>query len=304
MKKYRPKILIITPEVTYLPENSGVLSSYLSAKAGGLADVSAMLIKELFDMGVDVHVLIPDYRKIFQNQVGSLSTLYNEQLKIYMENLCDQRVHLAQDRAFYHRNSIYSFYRSENLKVSLAFQREAINHVIPMVRPDLVHLNDWMTGLIPGYLRKRNVPSLFTIHNIHTATATLAEIEDNGIDAVEFWDCLYFKEYPSSYEEIRNRVDVDFLASGIFASHFVNTVSPTFLKEIVNGYHDFIPWHIRGELTNKYHAGCAVGILNAPDASFDPKIDKAIFKNYTPRNVVSGKRENKLKLQKKNWDYL
>ncbi len=299
MKKHIPKILIITPEVTYLPEDSGVLSPYLSAKAGGLADVSAMLIKELFDMGVDCHVLLPDYRKIYQNQAKHLTALYNEQLMIYMENLCDQRIHLAQDRSFYHRNKVYSNYRYENLKVSLAFQREAINNIIPMVRPDLVHLNDWMTGLIPAYLRKKNIPSLFTIHNIHTATATLAVIEDNGIDAAEFWECLYYKEYPSSYEEIREKVEVDFLASGIFASHFVNTVSPTFLKEIVSGYHDFIPSHIRQELINKYNAGCAVGILNAPDASFDPKTDKAIFKNYTPRNMVSGKRENKLYLQKK-----
>ena len=110
MKKYSSKILIVTPEVTYLPEGSGELASYLYAKAGGLADVSAMLIKELFDMGVDVHVVLPDYRKIFQSRLGPLSNLYNEQLQIYMENLCEQRIHLAQDRAFYHRQNIYSGY--------------------------------------------------------------------------------------------------------------------------------------------------------------------------------------------------
>ncbi len=297
MKRLPVKILIITPEVTYLPEGSGVLASYISAKAGGLADVSALLIKELFEMGVDVHVLIPDYKKIFQNRLGPLSDLYNEQLERYFQNLSSQRIHLAHDRAFYHRNNVYSPYKYENLKVSLAFQREAINNVIPMVRPDLVHLNDWMTGIIPAYLRKRNVPSLFTIHNIHTTTTTLAEIEDNGIDGAEFWDFLYYTSYPGNYEYARENVRVDLLTSGIFASHFVNTVSPTFLEEIVKGYHDFIPPHIRTELTNKYNAGCATGILNAPDESFDPKTDSFIFKKYGIRDMVSGKRENKIRLQ-------
>ncbi len=299
MKKYFPKILIVTPEVTYLPEGSGELAGYLHAKAGGLADVSAMLIKELFDMGVDVHVVLPDYRRIFQDRLGPLSSLYNEQLQIYMENLCEQRIHLAQDRSFFHRNSIYSGYRRDNLKVALAFQRECINNVLPRVRPDLVHCNDWMTGLVPAYLRKRMVPSLFTIHNIHTTTTTLAEVEDNGIDAAEFWDNLYYQRMPFSYEESRDYNPIDFLASGIFACHFVNTVSPTFLKEVVEGYHDFISPGIRQELTNKYYAGCAFGILNAPDASFDPATDQALVKNYSLRNMVSGKRENKLYLQKK-----
>ena len=183
--------------------------------------------------------------------------------------------------------------------MALAFQRETINNIIPRVRPDLIHCNDWMTGLIPAYARKRNIPSLFTIHNVHTTNTTLAEIEDNGIDAADFWDSLYYERMPHSYEESRDSNCVDLLVSGIFACHFVNTVSPTFLKEIVEGYHQLISPSIRQELINKYYAGCAFGILNAPDASFDPSTDKALVKNYSIRNVVSGKRENKIYLQKK-----
>lgn len=298
MKK-SPRLLIVTPEVTYLPEGSGVLSSYLSAKAGGLADVSAMLIKELFEMGIDIHVAIPDYRKIYTERLGMFGNLYEEQLKIYMEHLCEERIHLARDRAFYYKNNVYSTYKYDNLKVSLVFQREVINNILLRVRPDLVHCNDWMTGIIPAYLRKINIPSLFTIHNIHTVTTTVAEIEDNGIDAAEFWQHLYYEKMPLSYEESRNNNPVDLLTTGIFASHFINTVSPTFLKEIVEGYHHIIRHPVRQEIRNKYYAGCAVGILNAPDASFDPKTDKAIAKNYSVRDFVSGKRENKVYLQKK-----
>ena len=39
-----PRILIVTPEVTYLPDDMGNIANYLKAKAGGLADVSAALV--------------------------------------------------------------------------------------------------------------------------------------------------------------------------------------------------------------------------------------------------------------------
>ena len=62
-----------------------------------------------------------------------------------------------------------------NLKLALAFQREVINHVIPDVQPDLIHCNDWMTGLIPAAARRMGIPCLFTVHNIHTHKLTLAQ---------------------------------------------------------------------------------------------------------------------------------
>lgn len=62
-----PRILIVTPEVTYLPDRMGDMASFFTAKAGGLADVSAALITALFEQGADVHVALPDYRAIFSN---------------------------------------------------------------------------------------------------------------------------------------------------------------------------------------------------------------------------------------------
>jgi starch synthase/alpha-amylase len=47
------------------------------------------------------------------------------------------------------------------------------------------------------------------------------------------------------------------------------------------------------------HANCAVGILNAPDPSFNPDTDINLNKNYGPNNFVSGKKANKRFLQKK-----
>jgi starch synthase/alpha-amylase len=95
----------------------------------------------------------------------------------------------------------------------------------------------------------------------------MASIEDRGIDAASFWKHLYFLDYPSNYENMRETHRVDFLTSGVFASHFINTVSPTFIKEIVNNVHPFVEPQIQREISNKWYAGCGVGILNSPDPS-------------------------------------
>lgn len=291
-----PRILIVTPEITYLPEGMGNMANRLRAKAGGLADVSASLVAALFEQGADVHVALPHYRRMFNIDVGSF---INNELRVYKHILPEDRIHLAQDRAFYYRNEVYSSYHVESHKVALAFQREVINNVIPKVNPDLIHCNDWMTGLVPAAARRLGVPSLFTVHNIHTHELMLSNIEESGIDAAEFWPNLFYSRIPLNYEESRALNPVDFLASGIFAAHFVNTVSQTFLNEVCSGQHSFIPANVRQELISKNNAGCAFGILNAPDSNEDPKKDELIYTNYSFENHVAGKVANKKILQEK-----
>ena len=292
----RPRILIVTPEITYLPSGMGNMACKLNAKAGGLADVSASLVAALFDLGADVHVALPHYRRMFHIDVGQL---ISDELRVYKSRLPDSRIHLAEDRCFYYRDTVYSNSKNENPKLALAFSREVINNIIPTVQPDLIHCNDWMTGLIPAAARRMGIPCLFTVHNIHTHHLTLAQIEDSGIDAAEFWANLYYTRVPFNYEESRNNNPIDMQATGVFASHFINTVSPTFLKEIVNGWHDFIPVELRQEIRNKYEAGCAVGILNAPDPSDNPQTDPLLEVCYGPDTHREAKRANKISFQRK-----
>ena len=296
VKKRNPRILIVTPEITYLPSGMGNMSNQLVAKAGGLADVSASLVAALFRQGADVHVALPHYRRMFNVDVGKL---INSELRLYKAELSNNRIHLAEDRIFYYRDQVYSNYHTDSLKLALAFQREVINNIIPRVNPDLVHCNDWMTGLIPAFARRLGIPSLFTVHNIHTNTLYLEEIEDRGIDAAEFWDQLYYERQPVNYEETRSGNPIDLLCSGIFASHFINTVSPTFLQEIVDGRHDFIPDNIRYEIAAKTLAGCAAGILNAPDETFGPDHDIHLKINYDAATHAKGKEINKSSFQKR-----
>ena len=117
----KPRILIVTPEITYLPEGMGNLAGQMSAKAGGMADVSASLVAALFDLGADVHVALPHYRRMFHEETAKLVA---EELRVYKSRMPNERIHLAEDRCFYYRDHVYS--RGDgNAKLSLAFQREA-----------------------------------------------------------------------------------------------------------------------------------------------------------------------------------
>jgi len=105
----KPRVLIVTPEVTYLPDGMGNKSNGLNAKAGGLADVSAALISALYRQGADVHVAIPDYRSLFN---GHLPPVVRKELSTIRSNVPDERIHLAQDRAFFYLN--YSSFAPPN----------------------------------------------------------------------------------------------------------------------------------------------------------------------------------------------
>ncbi len=291
----KPRILIVTPEITYLPSGMGNMAQRMSAKAGGLADVSASLVSALFELGADVHVAMPNYRRMFQ---GDIFSLHEKELRKYHEVLPEAHIHLAEDRIFYYREQVYSNQSDEAMRIALVFQREVINHIVPMVRPDLIHCNDWMTALIPGMARRRGIKSLFTVHNIHTRQVSLSQIEEAGIDAAEFWVNLYFTGAPANYDHARAHIPVDLLTSGIFAAHYINTVSPRFLWEIVEGWHSVVPDSVRAELRSKYFAGCSAGILNAPDVSYNPETDDSLARTFDCSDFMEGKAANKLALQR------
>jgi len=293
-KAHNPRILIVTPEVTYLPNRMGSFANYLTAKAGGLADVSAALVSALFEQGADVHLALPDYRSMFKEHLADFLKKEYDSIKSTMPV---EKIHLIEDRAFYYLDRVYSYDGLENTKLALTFQRDIINYIVPKVNPDLIHCNDWMTALIPAMARRKGIRCLFTIHNIHTVKTRLAQIEDRGIDAAQFWQHFYFDRPPFNYEETLDSNQLDFLTSGIFAAHFVNTVSPTFLMEIIQGRHGFVEPSVQRELANKWYSGCADGILNAPDPAFNPVTDKVLPCNYEPGDHTPGKQNNKRFLQ-------
>lgn len=288
-----PKILFVTPEISYVSKRLSKDAERLRAKAGGLADVSALLVHGLSSANEDIHLAVPHYRNLFQQTVQKEHPGRRSRISV------GSRIHLAEDCKFYRRGGVYQACKDDLLMSALAFQRDLINHIIPRVQPDIIHCNDWMTGLIPAEAKKLGIPTLFTIHNIHTQRATLAQLENTGIPAGDFWDELYFDKYPESYDESYWENPIDLLATGIMASDHTNVVSPTFLNEIIYGHHQNIPPHISHLLYHKTQAGAASGIVNAPDRSFNPQEDQHLPAQFGPKRHQQVKPELKLELQKR-----
>jgi starch synthase len=279
-KPRRPRILIVTPELngsSLLARNGRTVPR---AKAGGLADVATLLVDELVSRQVDVRVAMPDFKNLFPPSGSRMP----------------RQLHLCRDREFFYRNSVYDGTKEANRRAALAFQREVIHHVLPQVRPDLVHCHDWMTALIPAAARQMGIPSLFTIHNLHNEHCSLAEIEDRGIDAAAFWRQLHYDHFPQDYETTRQWNTVNWMASAIHAADHVNTVSPSFLQELLEGRHHSSP-ALAGNLHGKMHHAAAEGILNALDASYRPTDDPWIVRRYGSADHATAKRWNKLALQ-------
>ena len=254
-----PRILVVTPEVAFIPGGMWKIDSDKNALKKDFADYLADLIRALFNQGVDVHVAQPDYRRIF------LNLLQNKQ-NITYGGLPDARVHFTEDRVFYYSNPIDSNYEWENIKISIAFQREVINQIIPLVQPDLIHCYHWMTGLIPAVARQLSIPCLFTVNNIHSAKSSLSYIEDLGIDAANFWKNLYYELFPTSYEETREANPADFLLSGVFAAHFVNADSPTLPMDMAGDQGTFFKESLCQVLTHKWRAGYAATFNHSVNA--------------------------------------
>jgi starch synthase/alpha-amylase len=281
----QPCILFVTPEVAFVPKRTGNLTHYIGACSGCLGDFLAELINDLLNLGVDVHVAQPDYRKLFE--ILSRNEQANPSIKLPIE-----RVHLAEDRAFFYSKPIKSYYEWENIRISLNFQREIINQIAPMVQPDLIHCHDWMTGLIPAAAKGNEVPCLFTVHNSDSAKSLLCDVEDRGIDAAAFWRALFYDRFPGNYDETRDTNALDLLLSGILAAHHVDTANFRFLPKTVRGRSKTWYSNLRQVLVRKFNAGCACEMVGIPDSSVSDTNDKKQKCNSGPNEHDAGKLKN------------
>jgi starch synthase len=280
-KRRRPRILIVTPELNgslFLEKNGNLAPR---AKAGGLADVSTLLVDALAESGADVRVTMPHFKNLFSRPDTPQS----------------RRLHLCPGFEFFYRRSVYDGCQQANRRAALAFQRDVIHHVLPKVKPDIVHCHDWMTALIPAAARSMGMRSVFTIHNLHDEIVTLGEMEDRGIDVGGFWQHLHLDRYPHSYDESRWTNPARLMPSAIHAADHVNTVSPSFLTELMDGRHPG-GWPMIDMLRAKHQHGQASGIINAPDPAYSPETDPAITERYNAAGHRSAKAANKAALQK------
>jgi len=276
-----PRILFIAPEAAFRPEAGDNRTCAIDTDSGDFGRFPAELIRELFDLGVDVYVAQPDFRNIFKKRSRKDAAGKGAKLP------CD-RFYLAEDRAIFYSRPIDTNSEWENVKISIAFQREVINQIIPRVQPDLIHCYDWMTGLIPAAARFYKIPCLFTVQKFDTAGSYLSYIEDRGIDAAAFWQYLYYERYPLSYEETRENNPADFLLSGVLAADFVTTSRLAFLA---NGCRDrersvrLALWQL---LVKKTEKGCVA--LNQGRANTEQLIK--IYEKLLQQGILAPKRDD------------
>jgi ADP-glucose type glycogen/starch synthase len=275
----------------------GNAAQYVRAKGGGLGDISAALIRCLHEDGrFQLHVALPNYEGKFQEA----RALGVRELDMLDPLLRSRGVHLVRDSAFSRLAEVYDEGpQHSRIRRAEALQRYIINHLLEYIRPDVVHCNDWMTGLVPAAAREKGFKSLFTLHNVFTEKETPENIDRGGIDVRRFFTNLYFESFPHDFRRDWRWNKIDFTASGIHAADIVNTVSQTFLEEIVAGeFEHIIPSSIRHAIRSKYEEGRAVAVLNAPRDTVNPIYGKH-FAPFDSADVMEKKAVNKRAFQEK-----
>lgn len=273
--------------------------AYPFIKTGGLADVAGALPKALAEAGTEVSVILPYYQDIpgkfradiefvkkfwvnlsWRNQYcGLMKTRYGGVDYYFIDNLY-----------YFGRKGLYGYYDDAE---RFAFFSRAVLEVLPTIgMPDVIHANDWQTGMIPVFLDKfyrhkeayRDLRVLFTIHNIEYQGVFDPKITEDVLG-------LGWNDYEDG--AIRHGDAVNFMKAAIRSSSWVSTVSPSYAKEILTPQYGA---GLDGEL-REYREKLS-GILNGIDCTVnDPEKDTALFSNYGVSKLASGKKANKKALQ-------
>jgi len=286
------------------------------AKTGGLADVAGSLPRALAARGHQVAVVMPYYRSVRHLKQPPLntgvvipvpvgnrtlacrlfrSTLPKSEVPIFFVEAPDyfDRDNGYEGKGLYQQTMPggYKADYPDNAERFTFFSR-AVLETIPALGfvPDIVHANDWQTGLVPAYLAEvyrqrpgyKAMRSVYTIHNIAYQGNFGADVM--GLTGLPGW------LFNSSQLEFHGRFN--FLKAGIVFADAVNTVSPTYSREITT-----------------YEYGCGMegllqqfeaklsGIVNGVDYdTWDPATDPLLPAPYDPATVFEQKPKSKAEL--------
>jgi starch synthase len=270
------------------------------AKTGGLADVSGALPVALQEIGVDARVLLPGYPSALE-KAENLSRVFRIKLPEHGKTALLRGtfpgtgvpVYLIEHAGYYGREGLYQDKSGKDwpdnaLRFGLLSQFAAwlAGPKTPLdFRPDVLHCNDWQTGLAPAYLRYEKTgsrPTVFSIHNIayqgifpHDTLKKLGLPQESfSIDGMEYYG------------------NISFLKAGLFYSSHITTVSPTYAREIQT---DAFGMGMQGLLAAR--SNDLSGILNGIDMrEWNPASDPNLYTPYSADNLA-GKTANKMSLQ-------
>lgn len=273
------------------------------AHTGGLGDVMAALPSAIRKLGYDARVIMPLYKQIKINYRQELKFMRWAMIKLgwrtmysglFQMTVNDVPVYFIDNEYYFGHDSIYLDYSFDIERFSF-FQRAVLEALgEPMgFAPDVLHLNDWQTAMIPVLLEAhyseseyyQNLKTVLTIHNLKYQGV-------HGREQVQ--DYLELPDHFFSEANVLKDGVPNFLKVGIVYSDRVTTVSPTYAKEILTDYY--------GEGLNGIlgaHRGKLRGILNGLDTDdYNPATDQRIAKNYDISSWKSGKAYCKRTLEK------
>lgn len=265
------------------------------AKVGGLADVAGTLPIALTELGNDVRVVMPLHRSClahgpFESVCRRASVVLGSEeieFEVLEGRLSDGKtpVYFIRHDPFFDRPEIYG---EGGTDYPDAAERYAFLSLAALQVPratgfelDVVHANDWMTGLLPLFSRRvsKELPTLYTIHNL----AYQGQYPESKASALGvLWD-----------PESRHDGTINFMAAGIRCATLVNTVSERYAQEIQtplfgSGLHNLL----RERSADLY------GIVNGIDYRlWDPATDPALPAHYS-KDDLSGKAACKAALQR------
>ncbi len=269
-------------------------------KTGGLADVAGSLPAALRRLGHDVRLVIPAYPRALRRagETESVATLrlpgVQEPVQILAATLPDGvpayliAAHEHFDRGGNPYVDLSGRDWGDNPERFSLFCRVidliARNRVSLHWQPDLVHGNDWQTGLAPMYMAEHaHAPAcLFTIHNLSY----------QGVYDRSAFDRVGLPEKHWGHRGIEFHGGFSFLKSGIVFSQRVNTVSPTYADEVTKPPLGYGLDGLLSHLGERFS-----GILNGIDFSeWDPASDPNLAVHYDAEHFDL-KTGNKVALQ-------
>ena len=276
------------------------------AKTGGLADVAGALPKALVQLGHSVTVVMPFYRHAKRSQqriedTGKfISVPIADRLvtgRVFRSSLPGSSVPvlLIANDTYYDRDELYldrarNTDYDDNCERFVFFSRAVLETIqILGLRPDILHCNDWQTGLVPVYLKTLYADNptlapartLFTIHNLaYHGLFWHWDMNLTGLD----WSLFNWRQL-----EFYGKLNL--LKAGLVFADLLNTVSPRYAQEIQT------PEFGRGlDGVLRERAADLHGVINGIDYSvWNPETDPLIPAPYSASGLA-GKRTCKEKL--------
>jgi len=252
------------------------------AKAGGLGDVSAALPPALRALGVQVDVLLPGYPEVLRKLGDATEAARFSELGFDCRVLQANHFRVIECAALYQREGVYQDPGGQDWPDN-ALRFGLLSKVAARLaeRYDVVHCNDWPAALTPVFSQK---PTLLTIHNL----AFQGNFEPSWLSRLGLPQQLF------SMDALEFHGRLSFLKGGLVRAGALNTVSPTYAREIQTAE---FGCGLDGLLRERRAA--LSGILNGIDTeAWDPANDPHLAQPYDAASLEK-KQSNKQALQRR-----